>query len=248
MQQDTVGQPGQLVMQRLVLPLQRHRGARVDGGQRQQEEQDQQCRPAHDNDHERGGGQQHEADECLVGQQLAEGHRDGGALVHRHCHAHQQEVHHEVRARGQPDRPELPAGRLPRRERPRVDPGGEQHCPGGAQAERELRGVERGTEQCPPPDHHAEQAHYQAHQRCDRKSPVQKRGEGERHRCVAGILARFPRGDDRPKFADHAEHGNGRKKRLAEKHGKPGGPEGCYRHGKQGTARCRHRRQIDPQR
>jgi hypothetical protein len=127
-----------------------------------------------------------------------------------------------------------------------VDPGGEQHQPGGTQAERELGDAEGGPQQRPPPDQRAEQAGYQTHECRNRKSPVQKRGEAERQRCISEILARFPRGNDRPQFADHTEHGNGRQKGLADEDGKPGGPEGDDRHGKHRTACPRHRRQVDP--
>jgi len=94
-QQRAVGQPGQLIVVRLVLSLHRSRGARVDGGHRQQEQQDEQDRPAHHDRDQRRRRQQDQVDECLVGQGGPERRRDRGARVQRHRHVHQSGVDRE---------------------------------------------------------------------------------------------------------------------------------------------------------
>jgi len=99
-QQGAVGQPGQLIVVSLVLAPHRHRGTGVDGGHRQQEQQHEQHRPAHDHRDQRRRGQQHEVDERLGGQGGPERRRDRGARMKRHRHVHQHEVDGEVGERG----------------------------------------------------------------------------------------------------------------------------------------------------
>ena len=238
-QQGAVGQPGQLVVQRLILPVQRHGRVGVDRAERQQEQQEQQHRAVHRHDHQRRRGQQGQGDERLVRQGPAQRGQQGRPRVQGPGHTDQHEVAGEVGGRGQADGAQLAPGRDPGPGRRRVDVRDREDRRRGGQAEGELGDVEERPEGRPARGERDHQRGDRPEHRGHREAPVEQGGEAEGHRDGAGVRPGFARRHDPLELAEQGQGGDDPQQRLLQQPGDPRARQAV--HGDQEGTQPRHR-------